>query len=437
MITKRGWVILSWIFLAIMANAANMFSDRFGLPNLSVPLRELFLYGLLVATLPIMNLFNRKGLAVLIFCLMAFVTVYVVISAWENKHFQGLYYLRIYITPILFMICVLSWLRVASKLEIIRVCRILFWMNGVIMLVGLGIYVAMQMKPYIIKIIFSTQQLPWSWYIGGGLLRMGFPFSAPNNLGSYAALNVLLIFPLLIKGTKEIISKLPMLILLILNVLALTLSFSRSAMLTLLVGLIIICMLPGVVTQKNIFRLLVTLLLGILVIIFSLMVVDFINNGAVGKWIFLNTSLQDPSMQGHYSSVVTALSNFDQYFLAGYPRGTVGPRAEIFTIDFYNVENSALGVIFDMGLPCGILFFAIYMLLVKEGYVGLAQLPVLIGFFINLQLLPYIFAPEVMGFFLFVYLILGALQKHSLVNFEKVTKSFVTSQQFGGRNLAG
>jgi len=131
--------------------------------------------------------------------------------------------------------------------------------------------------------------------------------------------------------------------------------------------------LPGVITQKRLIRIFVTILLGILVVIVSLMVVDFFSNGAIEKWLFLNTSLRDPSMQGHYSSIINALDNFDQYYLSGYPRGTVGPRAQLFTIDFYNVENSTLGIIFDMGLSCAVLFFVIYALLLKEGYVGVAH----------------------------------------------------------------
>lgn len=433
MITKRGWVILFWTFLAIMANPARMFAERFGITNLSIPLRELFLYGLLAATLPIMDLFNRKGFAVSLFFLMIFVAVYISISALDDRHFQGLYYLRIYITPILFTVCTLAWIRFATKAEIVNVCRILLWMNGLIMVGAVTLYVAMQINPSLSNIVFGINQLPWSWYIAGGFLRMGLPFAAPNNLGSYAALNVLFLLPLLIKGTGEVASKSFLVVMLFINILALTLTFSRSAMLTVLIGLTLICMLPGVITQKRLIRIFVTILLGILVVIVSLMVVDFFSNGAIEKWLFLNTSLRDPSMQGHYSSIINALDNFDQYYLSGYPRGTVGPRAQLFTIDFYNVENSTLGIILDMGLSCSVLFFVIYALLVKEGYVGVAQLPVLVGFIINMQFLPYIFEPEIMGFFLFVYLIIGALQTHSLVNLNKNSKSAYYQHPFHSR----
>ena len=93
----------------------------------------------------------------------------------------------------------------------------------------------------------------------------------------------------------------------------------------------------------------VLVLLGVLMV--AGLIVDQVSDGYVTRWVELNAKGKDPSMIGHARSIEDAINKFDEYALVGYPRGTVGPKAIIFTGVVNNVENSLLGLLYDMGLP--------------------------------------------------------------------------------------
>lgn len=127
----------------------------------------------------------------------------------------------------------------------------------------------------------------------------------------------------------------------------------------------------------------------------------------ISLWLELNLSGNDPSMQGHLVSFQDAWEQLDQYYLHGFPKGTVGPKALSFTNKIHNVESSPLALVYDMGLPLSFLFMAGWVLILAEFYVTQAQWAVLFGFIVCTQFLPYVFEADSQIYFLFIYVLVG------------------------------
>jgi len=137
--------------------------------------------------------------------------------------------------------------------------------------------------------------------------------------------------------------------------------------------------------------------------------VDETSDGFVTRWIVLNTSFSDPSMLGHFRSIADAMDKLHEYILWGYPKGTVGPKAAIFTGLTNSVENSFLAVLYDMGLPIGVTYSIAVVTLLATGYHNRYQLVLLASFLPPFFLLPYVFEIDVQIYFAFVFLAVGSI----------------------------
>jgi hypothetical protein len=409
--SARGRLLVLWFFLGVGAHATNLALERVGLPNAAVPIRELLLYGLLLATFPRTRLLDSRALTGALLGLIALVAVYLGISAFQDQHLAGLYYLRVYLTPLFFLVCVQTWLVEAVAEEVVLAARWTMGVNALVVVVAIGTYALFQLDGRFVSTFFGTSLLPSAWYIAGGFMRMGLPLTSPNNLGTYSALSLLLALLLLTRGRRAVLPPSILVSLLALNAGVILLTFSRSAMLTVLTGGLVMVFIPGVLGAAARWRAIAMLIVAVVVGVLVLWGATVLSDGVVSRWLGMNQSGTDPSMQGHLHSVVDAAARLEEYVAFGYKRGTVGPRAAFFGVEFMNVENSVLGVIFDMGLPLATLYFGIWVTLLWWGRGGIVQLPLLIAFVLNTQFLPYVFSPEVMSSFVFVYLLAGALQR--------------------------
>lgn len=240
---------------------------------------------------------------------------------------------------------------------------------------------------------------------------MGLPASGPNTLGLLFALNAFLFSSLLFmkktKGSDAIASTTAVFLGMVVALIGLMLTFSRSSMLMLILALPLFMLLPGVLTFSRFFRFSSVVAVMSVVAVLVGIAADMASDGYVIRWIELNTSLKDPSMLGHFRSITEAIDKFYEYALWGYPRGTVGPKAALFTGTVNNVENSLLAVVYDMGLILGAVFIIATALLYSFGYTNRVQLVLLIAFIAPCMLLPYVFEPDILIYFIFIYLLLG------------------------------
>jgi len=412
---KARLLMISLVLLTLIGSFLKTLFGTVGLPNVMPAVRDPLLIGLAFYGIGKLDFFSSRKWLIFLAATLTFVFPYLLIAMLEDRALIGLYYIRLYVLPFLFFIGALGILGNSEDIDVRRsLLRFFIYWNNLLFIVAASIYALLQSEPSIRATLFGPDLLPTAWYISGGTwMRMGLPLSGPNTLGLVFALNAFLFFGLLITqktGLNQLnISTKSVLLAALLAVGGLLLSFSRSSMLLLFVALPLFMMTPGVMTFNKFFTFAFvgTLMLALLAAL--ALFVDETSDGFVTRWIVLNTSFSDPSMLGHFRSIADAMDKLHEYILWGYPKGTVGPKAAIFTGLTNSVENSFLAVLYDMGLPIGVTYSIAVVTLLATGYHNRYQLVLLASFLPPFFLLPYVFEIDVQIYFAFVFLAVGSI----------------------------
>lgn len=265
-----------------------------------------------------------------------FLTVYYLFISLCNSDFlTGLLLYRYYLEPILLLLLLLIYLDNGAdidKLYNIFIRNIIFTA-----LVSILLY-TMFLMGYID--IFINPDIPDQFFLPGGIiLRSYLPVGGPNELGLLLMIGIALILK------QQHIKKWTIIILL----LSLLLTISKSALLALSFFIVL-----SLFTFKLKHIFIIVVVITIFVTLF--LSIDFYFLNSLLYSYFENLfSGNDPSVGGHSSSLVEAIENFPDYYLWGYPTGTVGPRVDT----IYNVESSFLLLCYDKGI-----FFAFFFLLI-------------------------------------------------------------------------
>jgi hypothetical protein len=387
--------------------------DSMGLPNLLLALREPLMIGLAVYGISKLELFESKQWVVLIAAVTAFAVPYLVTAMVQDRVVVGLYYLRIYLYPFLFFVGCLGIFSSQPK-DLVRnalLCFLVRW-NAVLFVISAALYVLIQTTPALTGTLIGPEPLPSAWYISGGTwMRMGLPMVGPNTLGLIFSLHAFVFVSVLLTRQTLIqpinVSSRSLFLATMLALLGLMLTFSRSSMLLLILGLPLVLCMRHVLNFSRFFAVGASSLGMLLVIVLIGLVVDQTSDGYIGRWISLNTSMNDPSMQGHFSSIDEAIAGADKYMAWGYPKGSVGPKAVFFSSSTNNVESSFFGIFYDMGLVGGMFYWLAVFILYVTGYRSRLQAVLAWGFLFPCFLLPYVFEPDVLIYFSFIYLLLG------------------------------
>lgn len=404
--------LLFVLALALLGQTIKTITAYKGLPNFFPIVRDLLLMTIFVWSLGRASLFSNTRLAASLILFLFLFIAYIVISILENQYFIGFYYARVYLQPILFFVAMNIILQQMNFTGVVRVLRFAAWFNVFILLAAFVLYAMILYLPGERVVLFGASILPSAWYISGGIfMRMGLPLTAPNSLGTYLGLSLLMTLLVILAMPSGTRGRRAYMLLAGFNIIALVATFSRSAMLMVVVGSVSLLLVPAFRRGRFLSRLVTMSAVFLVVVVMGGMLVELLSNGFVSRWIELNLSLQDPSMRGHMLSFETAYNNFYQYALYGYDRGTVGPKALVSISYSNNIENSVLGVIYDFGIIGAFFFFLGYALLFVDGYKTKLQLPLLVGFLVNIQFLPYIFEPEIISFFIFAFLLIGHLDR--------------------------
>lgn len=413
--TKARLLVMALVLLTLLSSFIKTLTGTVGIPNVMPAIRDPLLIGLAIYGIGRLNFFSSRKWPLLWACIFGFALPYLFIAMFEDRAMVGLYYLRLYILPFLFFIGALGVMGGTSQTELRRgLLRFFIYWNSVLLIVSLAIYALLQTTPAIRTTLFGPDLLPSAWYISGGTwMRMGLPLSGPNTLGLVFALNAFFFLTILLTQKPLLqeanVSNRTVLLSALLAICGLMLSFSRSSMLLLMLGLPLVLVMPGVMNfQKFLKFTLIALTMLAIVLVFGL-VADEFSDGYILRWITLNTSFQDPSMLGHFRSIDDAIEKFHQYMLWGYDKGTVGPKAIIFTGVANNVENSFLAIFYDMGLFFGAIYWLAVASLFATGYHHRLQFILLISFFPPCFLLPYVFEADALIYFGFVYIALGSV----------------------------
>lgn len=413
--SRTNILVIGLVLLTLLSSFVKTLFESVGIPNVLPAIRDPLLIGLTLYGIGKLDFFSSKKWLLLFGSLLVFVSSYLFIAMIEDRAFVGLYYIRIYLLPILFFIGAFGIFNHSKEARFEnKLLNFLIYWNALLLATSVTLYVILQNVPTIRTTLFGHDLLPTAWYISGGTwMRMGLPLSGPNTLGLVFALNAFVFLGIMItqKDSQHSLHIKPSTLLFsaILAIAGLMLSFSRSSMLILFVSIPLFILFPGVMTFNKFFKYsFVGLSVLTLLVVFSLIVDEF-SDGFVTRWVVLNTSFSDPSMLGHFTSITDALDKLHEYALWGYPKGTVGPKSVIFTGITNNVENSFLAVAYDMGLIFAAVYGVAVAALLSIGYKNRLQLVLLIGFFPPCFLLPYVFEADALIYFAFIYLLLGVI----------------------------
>ena len=409
------------VFLTLCITIFGQFSkslmSMFGIPNFLSTLRDLLLIALACVGFLHANPFKSKrlvwGVITLVLCLI----VYLGIAFQEEQYAAGLYFARMYMLPIFFMMALAGALQSTTSNERQKLLAATFWLTAITVITSLGLYALMLAdRGFASKLIigFDDSALPVSWYISGGTwMRMGLPASSPNSLGLILALMLSLIVTQIGRPDAPLRHYLPFLI--AFSILALLLTFSRSSLLLFSVTLLSLLFFRELKVPPSLIW--GTSILGLIALVTGLVVVSMIDPDSgeqIIHWMELNVSGNDPSMQGHMNTFSEALENIESFYLHGFPKGSVGQKAAFFTNHINHVENSVLGVFYDMGIFLGAAFMIGWLMTMSHFHRNRIQTSILFGFVICAQLLPYFFEPDALIIFLFVYGLAGVIEPRNV-----------------------
>ena len=395
------------VLLAVLGQFLKTLATLAGVSNVVPTVRDLSLIVIAFVGLIAGNVVKSQRLLVGTCMVVLSLFIYLLIAFVEDNAIAGLYFARTYILPLFFAVALHGALRQQTIAEIRKTIQFALGMSLIIVVSALVLYLVTLIYPTLGATLISTGEIQSAWYISGGTwLRMGLPATGPNSLGLILGLNILLILSLLDSGQQT--HNKWILALLGLSVIGLILTFSRSSWLMVMAGTLLLYVSRSkleAIKGIALFLLVAAILAGVTLAILA--ATDATAFDQISLWLELNLSGRDPSMQGHLVSFQDAWEQLDQYYLHGFPKGTVGPKALSFTNKIHNAESSPLALVYDMGLPLSILFMAGWALILTEFYITRAQWAVLFGFIVCTQFLPYIFEADSQIYFLFIYVLVG------------------------------
>lgn len=259
---------------------------------------------------------------------------YLLICFREGKLLIGFETLRIYVEPLLFLF-------------LIRV----YCFNGLSRNMMLRLYVNVVLATAIISfityILFLTNNLtsivpeiPNTSFLPGLIFRSYLPIGCPNQQGLLMFTGIVLAYFSDFRSRK---------LLVFIFLISLLITFSKSAILA--------CLLFYVMISMNNYRVFLKLfIVGVTIILALTFTIHLFEGSPIYEYFSNLFSGDDPSSNGHLNSLLEAIDKFQEYYLFGYPAGTVGSRVET----IYNVESSFFILIYDKGL----LFMVIYLCVV-------------------------------------------------------------------------
>lgn len=384
-------------FLGVISSLLKNLSLSFGVPNIIPFLRSLLIYLVFLLCVNKFDFIRNNKFMLVSFLFLTSLTAYFFIGIYNSQILPTLYYLRVYIDPILYGLALIVFV---SNYHYVNIKFNVFFLYCVgFSLFSILIYVLLMVNPEFVK-FFIGDEISTAWYISGGtFMRMGSPTSSPNTLGIITAMQITVLY--LIYMYRSDYNRLFFVIAVLFSSICLLLTFSRSSWFMVILNMFFITIF-NIKTNFEKVKFIVFYVCAILVIGFVILaIIDMLNDGFISVWLELSFSGKDPSMIGHADSFVSAFKNIDQYFLVGYPHGTVGAKAMLFSSEINNVENTFLIIFYDMGLLNGTIFLLSYILLVCFLCIDSRQMFLIPGFIFCLQLLPYIFEYDVVIYFLF------------------------------------
>jgi hypothetical protein len=402
--------LLSIFLVVILVNplAAYLFEYYF-IPNIGTYTKDIILLLLFYNTLCSRKLLQKRNNLIALLIIIWFAINYLIISLFDNL-FYGLYYLRLYLIPLITFFVISSIFNSADNKIIHKFIRLNFIYNVVVIIIAFLTYYVIIAYPGIINIFWrESESIPTSIYIAGGLLRLGFPQSGPNSLGIYFAINIFLLLCFIVIPNDIFKTRNWLYVILIINSCGLALTFSRSSFILLIICLITTMIITFFHYHTICLSFLKYFSTTIVILALSVILINIITDGIVTQWIRLNITFDDPSLVGHKNTFIDVFDNYQKFIISGYPRGTVGPKAKMIR-DMINIENSYMVLIYDFGVYLFIVFIMAYYFVISANMTSKLQIPFLIGVIINISFLPTIYDVEIITYAILIFVLIGRIK---------------------------
>ena len=356
-VNSIDYVLFTSLFL-LYSNGylLNELFKRYSLPPIFTILR---LFILLVILLRCMQGYFRLSNNVkFILCTILIMSAYFVgISIIDGELILGLISLRTYIEPFFVYILVAFYINnvgITNRLVAIYINTILF--TAIISLIFYSIYYIGYLEYFVSE--YSTCFLP------GMIFRSFLPIGDPNALGLLLSCGIMVVY-LSDIARKKIIQ--------ITLLLSLLLTFSKSAILALLFFFAL-----SIFTKvKNMIK--ISFIVGGILGGGYIILKHYFYESPLYSYLLNLFAGEDPSSNGHLYSYLEAIEKIHEYFLFGYPTGTVGSRM---TDMAYNVESSFFILLYDKG----IIFFVMYISIVFMLLINVARNSAVIRYILSIIL---------------------------------------------------
>lgn len=439
--SRAAYIVCLIAFVSVFSQFGKTILGLVGMPNVIPAIRDISLIALAVIAISRTDFFKSTGFYGAVLLCMFILVLNIFIALFDGRIFAGFYYARLYALPLFFSVASYGLIMTLNNREISRLAGFVYYGGALVVAASIIIFSAVELNPLLLRTLMGSEQtqLASAWYIAGGIwLRMGLPATGPNSLGLFVGLYLLFLLALQFSGRANEVGGRQFRLVISLSVAVLLMTFSRSSWLACFFGVIALFFscrkeweLGRYIRPMAIVGYIVG---GVALAVIVLLSLDSYSNGAVTRWLELNISGKDPSMIGHQQTLVVAWELLDKYFSVGYPRGSVGPKALLFGGGFFNVENSLVGIFYDMGVPIGLGFIVSVGLLLRGMWMHRSQISILVAFLLASQFLPYAFEADVIIFFIMIYVVQGRLMSFPARSLNPViSPSIYSSNKIGGR----
>lgn len=379
-----------YLFLLIFGVLMNNIINYIDLPKLFSVFRLLVLFCIVLLIL-YKNETKIKPSFLMMLCLFSF--TYLLISLAQGKIGMGIYYLRVYLEPII----VLYFVR--YHLAGISSSRFIIFIRKIGMLAFVCAVITVFAYYYDLRLVnyfHNSETISSSHFLYGAFIyRAWLPIGCSNQLGLlFSALFMInLVYPMQNKVCNLLYS--------LILIIGVVLTFSKSSALSLVIFYLLFNM-----QYKSIQKTIITMVCFLLMLFSFLYVINYVYpNNNFNLYLARLIEGADPSTIGHHESIKSAISNYKEYYLFGYERGTVGPRAINFTDEFENVENSLISIVFDMGIINAMIYFILLGSLLLKSRMTKIQLYYYMSILVPFLFLPHIYNVEITATIFFLSLL--------------------------------
>lgn len=343
------------LFLNLFGFIINEFFKVFDLPLFLSPLKSLLtLIGIFLIP------HDRKS-KIAIILLICFSLVYLIIGIIQNRVYPAFYFLRIYIEPLLFFCYV--YLLLKNYEVYVRTIKVIIRNSFLFSILGVITFFLINYTSFFDFFKENESFLNNDWNITyTNIIRNGIVVGGPNNAG-FILLGLLGLVIIKHENVKSLIGNHRLFILILLLLINLILTFSKSA-----IGGFFIFIIIYQLKSLNLLKSLIILFLMSVIIALLLSFLPDDQYSSISYWFNSIIRLNDSSSINHINSFNKGVEILKDNWFLGSEKGTFGQKAMRFPEFVRNIESSVIIMTIDLGLVGLLLYLGFIILLTIDDF---------------------------------------------------------------------